>query len=155
MKIQLRTWLLICLFGISAVFSIAIFVVVYQSLEDNLLERTKDRLNSINILKTRLVEQVLSNRKTEIFRILAYQKSHLTSQKDLVDALSSIQDVQKIGMKSCTDCNDQFSAATIPDSAFYQFEYGLDTTFLRVYLDYHSLQDILSVSYMWMVTKLT
>ena len=143
MKIKLRTWLVICLFGISAVFSIAIFVVVYQNLEVNLLERTKDRLNSINILKTRLVEQVLSNRRTEIFRILQYQRSHISSQQYLVDALSSIQDVQQIGLVICKDCNDQFSAATVPDSAFYQFEYGLDTAFIRVYLDYHSLKDIL------------
>jgi len=35
------------LFGISAVFSITIFVVVEQSFEDNLLERAKDRLNSM------------------------------------------------------------------------------------------------------------
>lgn len=143
MKIKLRTWLVICLFGISAVFSIAIFVVVYQSLEDNLLERTKDRLNSINILKTRLVEQVLANRRTEIFRILAYQKSHISSQEDLIDALSSIQDVHQIGVLSCEDCNDQFSAATIPDSSFYQFEYGIDTVFIRVYLSYDVLKDIL------------
>lgn len=143
MKIKLRTWLVICLFGISAVFSIAIFVVVYKSLEDNLLERTKDRLNSINILKTRLVEQVLANRRTEIFRILAYQKTHISSQEDLIDALSSIQDVQQIGVISCADCNDQFSAATIPDSSYYQFEYGIDTVFVRVYLDYDVLKDIL------------
>lgn len=143
MKIKLRTWLVICLFGISAVFSIAIFVVVYRSLEDNLLERTKDRLNSINILKTRLVEQVLANRRTEIFRILAYQKTHISSQEDLIDALSSIQDVQQIGVISCADCNDQFSAATIPDSSYYQFEYGIDTVFVRVYLDYDVLKDIL------------
>jgi two-component system NarL family sensor kinase len=143
LKIKLRTWLVICLFGISAVFSIAIFVVVYQSLEDNLLERTNDRLNSINILKTRLVEQVLANRRTEIFRILAYQKSHISSQEDLIDALSSIQDVHQIGVISCEDCNDQFSAATIPDSSYYQFEYGIDTVFVRVYLDYDVLKDIL------------
>jgi two-component system NarL family sensor kinase len=143
LKIKLRTWLVICLFGISAVFSIAIFVVVYRSLEDNLLERTKDRLNSINILKTRLVEQVLANRRTEIFRILAYQKTHISSQEDLIDALSSIQDVQQIGVISCADCNDQFSAATIPDSSYYQFEYGIDTVFVRVYLDYDVLKDIL------------
>jgi two-component system NarL family sensor kinase len=143
LKIKLRTWLVICLFGISAVFSIAIFVVVYKSLEDNLLERTKDRLNSINILKTRLVEQVLANRRTEIFRILAYQKTHISSQEDLIDALSSIQDVQQIGVISCADCNDQFSAATIPDSSYYQFEYGIDTVFVRVYLDYDVLKDIL------------
>jgi signal transduction histidine kinase len=143
LKIKLRTWLVICLFGISAVFSIAIFVVVYQNLEVNLLERTKDRLNSINILKTRLVEQVLSNRRTEIFRILQYQRSHISSQQYLIDALSSIQDVQQIGLVNCKDCNGQFSAATVPDSAFYQFEYGLDTAFIRVYLDYHSLKDIL------------
>jgi signal transduction histidine kinase len=38
---------------------------------------------------------------------------------------------------------DQFAATTISDSTFYRFEYGLDTTFVRVYLDYHSLKDIL------------
>lgn len=108
-----------------------------------MLERTKDRLNSINILKTRLVEQVLANRRTEIFRILAYQKTHISSQEDLIDALSSIQDVQQIGVISCADCNDQFSAATIPDSSYYQFEYGIDTVFVRVYLDYDVLKDIL------------
>jgi signal transduction histidine kinase len=143
LKIKLRTWLVICLFGISAVFSIAIFVVVYQSLENNLLERTNDRLNSINVLKTRLVEQVLANRRTEIFRILAYQRSHISSQEDLIDALSSIQDVHQIGVMSCEDCNDQFSAATIPDSSYYLFQYGIDTVFVRVYLDYDLLKDIL------------
>ena len=145
MKIKLRTWLVICLFGISAVFSIAIFIVVQQSLEDNLLERTKDKLNSINILKNRLVEQVLSNRRREIFRILQYQRSRSSSLEDLVDALSSIQDVQQIGLLECNDCDGQFSAGTIPDSTFYQFQYGLDTTYVRVYLDYQSLKDILKV----------
>ncbi len=143
MKIKLRTLLIICFFGISAVFSIAIFIVVYKNLDNNLLERTKDQLNSINILKTKLIEQVLSNQRTEIFRILEYQRSHFTSQKNLVDALSSIQDVQKIGVLACDDCNYQFSAATIPDSSYYLFKYGLDTASIRVYLDYHSLQDIL------------
>lgn len=135
--------MLICLFGISAVFSIAIFIVVQQSLEDNLLERTKDRLNSINILKTRLVEQVLSSQRTEIFRILEYQRSHISSQQDLVDALSSIQDVIQLGLLSCEGCDDHFSAMTVPDSTFYRFEYGLDTVYIRVYLDYLSLKDIL------------
>lgn len=143
LKIKLRTWLVICLFGLSAVFSIAIFIVVQQSLEENILERTKEQLNSINTLKTRLVEQVLTNRKTEIFRILEYQRSHISNQQYLVDALSSIQDVRQIGLISCKDCIDQFSATTITDSAFYKFEYGLDTAFVRVYLDYHSLKDIL------------
>ncbi len=143
MKIKLRTWLVICLFGISAVFSIAIFVVVQHNLEDNLLERTNDRLNSINILKTRLVEHVLSNQRTEIFRILEYQRSHNSSQQDLIDALSSIQDVQQIGLVSCSDCDGHFSAATIPDSTFYRYQYGLDTTSVRVYIDYQSLKDIL------------
>lgn len=143
MKIKLRTWLVICLFGISAVFSIAIFVVVEQSFEDNLLERAKDRLNSINILKKRLVDQVLSHRQTEIFRILEYHRSHLSSQQDLIDALSSIQDVQQIGIKSCKECKDQFSVVTIPDSTLYRFEYGLDTAYIRVYLDYFSLGEIL------------
>jgi len=131
------------LFGISAVFSISIFVVIYQNLEDNLLDRTKDRLNSINTLKTRLVEQVLSSQRTEIFRILEYQRSHISTQQDLIDALSPIQDVQQIGLIPCTDCNNQFSAATVADSTFYLFEYGVDTVFIRVYLDYHSLKDIL------------
>lgn len=143
MKIRLRTWLVICLFGISAIFSIVIFVVVYQGLEDNLLERTKDRLNSINILKTKLVEQVLLNKRKDIFRILEYQKSHSSSQQDLIDAISSIQEVQQIGLVSCKDCDNQFSAVTIPDSSFYRFEYGLDSVFIRVYLDYYSLKDIL------------
>ena len=143
MKIKLRTWLVIWLFGISAVFSIAIFVVVYQDLEDSLLERTKDRLNSINILKTRLVEKVLSNRKSEILRILEYQRSHISSQQDLIDALSSILEVQQIGLVSCSDCGGHFSASTNADSTLYLFEYGIDTAFIRVYLDYFSIKDIL------------
>ena len=143
MKIKLRTWLVVCLFGISAVFSVGIFVVVQRNLENNLLERTNDRLNSINILKKRLVEQVLSNQRSEIFRILEYQRSHNSSQQDLIDALSSIIDVQQIGLVSCSDCDDHFSASTIPDSTFYRYEYGLDTIYIRVYLDYQSLKDIL------------
>lgn len=114
-----------------------------QSLEDNLLKRTNERLNSINILKTRLVEQVLANQRSEIFRILEYQRSRNSTQQDLIDALSSIIDVLQIGLVSCSDCNDHFSASTIPDSTFYRYEYGLDTTFIRVYLDYQSLKDIL------------
>jgi signal transduction histidine kinase len=131
------------LFGTIAVFSIAIFVAVQRHLENNLLERTNDRLNSINILKTRLVEQVLSSQKTEIFRILEYQRSHNSSPQNLVDALSSILDVQQIGLVSCSDCDGNFSATTIPDSTFYRFDYGIDTVFVRVYLDYQSLKDIL------------
>ena len=143
MKIKLRTWLLICLFGISSIFSIAIFFLVEQSLENNLLERTKDRLNSINILKKRLVEQVLSDRRTEILRILEYQVSRNSTTEDLIDAVSSIQDVQMIGLKSCAPCDLEFEAKTIDDSTFYRFEYGLDTVSIRVYLDYYSLGDIL------------
>ena len=135
--------MLICLFGVSSVFSIAIFLLVEQSLEENLLERTKDRLNSINILKKRLVEQVLSDRRTEIFRILEYQGTRHSSTDDLIDALSSIQDVQMIGLKSCEPCNPEFSGQTINDSTFYRFEYELDTVSVRVYLDYFSLGDIL------------
>jgi len=143
LKIKLGTWLVFCLFGISAVFSIAIFMVVLQSLEDNLLERTKDRLNSINTLKIRLVEQVLANRQREILRILEYQSSRISTQQDLIDALSSIQDVQQIGLVPCTDCKDQFTAQTIPDAEEYLFEYALDTTLIRIYLDYFSIKDIL------------
>ena len=143
MKITLRTWLVICLFGISAIFMIAIFVVVERNLEENLLERTNDRLNSINILKTRLVEQVLNSQRTEIFRILEYQKSHNSSQQDLIDALSSILDVQQIGLIPCTNCDGSFAAMTMQDSTFYRFDYGLDTTIIRVYLDYQSLKNIL------------
>lgn len=131
------------MFGISAFFSIAIFIVVEQSLEENLLERTKEKLNSINILKTRLLEQVLIDRRSEISHILDYQDSHFSTQQNLIDALSSIQDVQQIGVKNCKSCKDKFQARTIPDSAFYQFEYGLDSIYLSVYLDYTPFQDIL------------
>jgi len=132
-----------CFFGISAFFSIAIFVVVLQNLEESLLERTNDRLNSINLFKVKLVKQLLSSQRTEIFRILEYQRSHQSSEQDLIDALSSILDVQQIGLVGCTDCDGYFSAATLPDSSLYRFEYGLDTTFIRVYLDYQSLKGIL------------
>jgi two-component system NarL family sensor kinase len=143
LKINLRTWLVICLFGISAVFSIAIFILVQKNLETNLLERTKDRLYSINILKTRLVEQLLTNQRSEIFRIIEYQKSHNFSQQNLIDALSSIQDVSQIGLVPCSECGGQFSATTFPDSTYYRFEYGLDTIGIGVYLDYQSMKDIL------------
>ncbi|MFY0626569.1 MAG: sensor histidine kinase [Reichenbachiella sp.] len=143
MKIKLRTWLVICLFGVSSFFAITIFIVVEQSLEDNLLDKTKDQLNSINILKKRLVEQALLDRQTEILHILEYQQSHHTTQENLIDALSSIQDVRQIGIKNCKDCSYQFRAKAIPDSTFYRFEYNLDTIFLRVYLDYYPFGDIL------------
>ncbi len=143
LKVKLRTWLVICLFGISAVFSIAIFWVVQQSMEDNLLNRTKDQLNSINILKKRLVEQVLYDRQNEIANILEYQQSRQSNEADLVDAISSIPDVQMIGLRNCSGCEMGFSAQVIEDSTFYRFEYRLDTISVSVYLDYYSLSDIL------------
>ena len=144
MKVKLRTWLVSCLFGISSVFSIAIFWVVQQSLEDNLLNRTKDQLNSINILKKRLVEQVLYDRQNEIAHILDYQRTRRSDETDLADAIGSIPDVMKIGLRACENCGLGFSARTIPDSTFYQFEYSIDSVSVLVYLDYFSISSILN-----------
>lgn len=112
-------------------------------MEDNLLKRTKDQLNSINILKKRLVEQVLYDRQNEIANILEYQQSRKSNEADLVDALSSIPDVQMIGLISCRDCGVGFSAKTISDSSFYNYRFRFDSITVNVYLDYFSLSDIL------------
>ena len=143
MKVKLRTWLVFCLFGISSIFSVAIFLVVQQGLEDNLLKRTKDQLNSINILKKRLVEQVLYDQQNEIANILEYQQSRNSSVSDLVDAISSIPDVDMIGLKACANCEVGFEAQTVMDSSFYRFEYSLDSIKVLVYLDYFSISSIL------------
>lgn len=129
MKIKLHTWLAFCLFCVSAVFLVGLFVLVNQKIEDSLLQRTIDQLNSVNVLKKNLLVQALEDRRSEARHIINYHQSHQSTRSDLLDALSEIEGLNRVQFRptpSDTDESKQFQCQLELDGPYFVFYFTLE-----------------------------
>ncbi len=144
MKLKLSTWLAICLFVSSTAFILVAFNLTYSSLEEALIVRTKDNLNAVNILKRRLIELNLLDKRQEAAHILSNASSHQVPEPYLLENLQAITEVLEVEIfPSSGDSAETFEARLNQDSTRFEYLFYQKERDVRLSFGMESLQNIL------------
>tara|TARA_R110002012_G_scaffold94666_2_gene229080 strand:- start:42429 stop:44129 length:1701 start_codon:yes stop_codon:yes gene_type:complete len=144
LKLKLNIWLTLCLFVFSTIFILVVFNITYSSLEEELVLRAKDKLNAVNILKRRLIELHLRDKKQEADHILSNADLHGVNEADLVENLQSISEIKRIEVLHEFDPNQvRFVASLDSDSTYYNFLFTSEKRQVRLVFGLQDIQDIL------------
>ncbi len=100
MKVRLNIWLTLILFLVNTIIVSVVFQILFSNLKEELIDRTYDQLNSINILKKRLLDQLLQDKYEEAQHIITYYQTHKTPKEDLNERLSGISTVKEVNWVS-------------------------------------------------------
>ncbi len=96
LSLKLERWLALCFFGLNLIFIVVIFVALYAQLKNALLERTQNQLQSISILKEKLIVGYLENKVNEARHTIGYFQTHQESYDDLTERLRVIEEVTSV-----------------------------------------------------------
>lgn len=143
MKFKLTVWLTLCLFVFNTVFIIIVFGLVYSSLEEALINRSKDKLNAINALKRELLERHFADKHQEVSHILAYTSSHQAPATELTERLMSLTEIRNIRIAPSSAPAGLFEASLVADSAMFEFVYNTGEAEVRLTFGMSDIQDIL------------
>jgi len=144
LKLKLSTWLTICLFVSSTVFILVAFNLTYSSLEEALIVRTKDNLNAVNILKRRLIELNLLDKRQEAAHILSNASIHKVPEPYLLENLLAITEVLEVEVfPPSGESTETFEARLNQDSTRFEFLFYQHERDVRLSFGMESLQNIL------------
>lgn len=93
LSLKLEHWLSLCFFGLNLIFILVIVIFLYAQLKSSLLKRTENQLQSINILKEKLIESYLHDKSGEAIHTIRYFQAHQESYDELSERLEVIEDV--------------------------------------------------------------
>lgn len=119
-----------------------VFGLVYSSLEEALINRSKDKLNAINVLKRELLERHFKDRQQEVFHILAYTSSHSAPADELQDRLRNLSEIKSVEIGQSSN-SPSFSASLHPDSAFYEFTFETGENTVKLMFAMQEINEIL------------
>ncbi len=119
---KLEHWLALGFFGLNLIFTVIIFISVYVQMRSSLLERTRNQLRSINLLKEKLVQSYLHDKVSEASHTISYFRRHAEVDSDLKERLTVIEDVREAYVKKPSSEN---SFPALVDSLF-QLSLGND-----------------------------
>lgn len=120
-----------------------VFGLVYSSLEEALINRSKDKLNAINVLKRELLERHFIDKQQEVFHILAYTSSHSAPAQELTERIFSLSEIVRIDIRPNEFEEPGFQASLKPDSTLVQFKYNTGKSEVRLVFGMKDIEDIL------------
>lgn len=120
------------------------FNLTYSSLEEALIVRTKDNLNAVNILKRRLIELNLLDKRQEAAHILSNASIHEVPEPYLLENLQAITEVIEVEIFPPSRASTEpFDARLNQDSTRFEFFFYQKERDVRLSFGMESLQNIL------------
>ncbi|XOV93833.1 MAG: sensor histidine kinase [Bacteroidota bacterium] len=146
-KLKLNLWLTIILFVVNTLIISIVFLVLYSNLKVELINRTRDQLKSINILKKRLLDQFLTDKYEEASHIINYYKTHTGSKQDLQERLISINNTDEIKWVNADevafDNSLEFFATYNSNELQFNLFFGVGDEYAEVVLNLDAIREIL------------
>lgn len=146
-KLKLNIWLTLLLFVVNTLIISLVFLILYDNLKDELIDRTHDQLKSINILKKRLLDQFMLDKYEEASHIINYYETHATTREELEERLSSINNMEEINwlapQELYFDSTFNFHATYNSEKNVFNFYFRVDKEFAELVLNLHSIREIL------------
>ncbi len=140
-------WLTLLLFVVNTLIISLVFLILYDNLKDELIDRTHDQLKSINILKKRLLDQFLQDKYEEASHIINYYHTHTTTREELEERLSSINNTVRVNWISehhvDFDSSVNFYATYNPEMLHFNFYFSVDQEVAELVLNLDSIREIL------------
>ena len=95
-KVKFRDLLAFCFFSINMVFILFLANFTYDKMKQAILQKTKDQLLSINILKKRHIEHYLRETLEELMQFTIYFDHHESDTRELMDILMGVREVEGV-----------------------------------------------------------
>ncbi len=121
-----------------------VFNITYSSLEEELILRAKDKLHAVNILKRRLIELHLKDKREEADHILFNATLHEESEKEIKEDLSAISEIHRVSISEPNGPQEPvFIAISHEDSTYYSFVFNDQNRQVTLVFRFDDIQNIL------------